>query len=101
MSKIYFAADHAGFDLKNAVVEHAKTLGYDVQGLGALALDSEDDYPDFVTSCAKKVAVDSESRGILGGGSGEGEAMCANRVKGARAAVFYGRKPVTAALDIE
>jgi ribose 5-phosphate isomerase B len=48
-----------------------------------------DDYPDFIFPCAKAVAIDSESRGIILGGSGQGEAMAANRIKGARAAVFY------------
>lgn len=101
MPKVYFAADHAGYALKNALVEHVRSLGYDVEDTGALALDKEDDYPDFVTPCARKVASDPGSFGIIVGGSGQGEAMSANRIPGARAAVFYGPMPVTESLDIE
>ena len=100
-TKIYLASDHAGFRLKSALLEHLPLLGYDTQDLGAFALDSEDDYPDFVTPLAERVANESESFGIILGGSGQGEAMCANRVKGIRAAVFYGKMPVTLELDRE
>lgn len=101
MPKIYFAADHAGFALKQALLEHVRTLGYDVEDLGAFSEDTEDDYPDYVTPLAEKVASEEGARGIIVAGSGQGEAMCANRVKGVRAAVFYGPMRVTAALDIE
>jgi len=56
---------------------------------GAHEYDALDDYPDYIFPCAKAVASDLESRGIILGGSGQGEAMAANRVKGVRAAVFY------------
>jgi ribose 5-phosphate isomerase B len=101
MAKIFIASDHAGYALKNALVEHVRTLGYEVEDMGAHTLDPEDDYPDLMTPLARKVALEPESRGIIIGGSGQGEAMCANRVPGVRAAVFYGRRKVTAALDIE
>ncbi len=101
MLKIYFAADHAGFDLKNALVEHVRTLGYEVEDMGASTLDAADDYPDFITPCAERVAAERGTFGILIGGSGQGEAMAANRVAGVRAAVFYGPMQVTAALDVE
>lgn len=99
--KIFIAADHAGFALKNALVEHIRTLGYEVDDLGAATINPDDDYPDYMTLVAKRVASEPESRGILVGGSGQGEAMCANRVSGVRAAVFYGPREVTVALDIE
>ncbi|MEK7179552.1 MAG: RpiB/LacA/LacB family sugar-phosphate isomerase [Patescibacteria group bacterium] len=99
--KIYIAADHAGFALKNALTEHIRTLGYEVEDMGALSLDKDDDYPDFMMPLAKRVADEVSARGIIVGGSGQGEAMCANRVPGIRAAVFYGPMRVTAALDIE
>jgi ribose 5-phosphate isomerase B len=101
MSKIFVASDHAGFALKNALTEHVRTLGYEVEDVGAHTLDPEDDYPDFVTPLAKKVAASPDARGIVVAGSGQGEAMCANRILGVRAAVFYGPMRVTAALDIE
>ena len=101
MSKLFIAADHAGFALKNALVEHIRTLGYDLEDLGAHTLDPEDDYPDYVTPLAKRVADELDARGIIIGGSGQGEAMCANRIPGVRAAVFYGEMKVTSALDIE
>jgi ribose 5-phosphate isomerase B len=90
MPKVYFASDHAGFALKNALVEHVGILGYEVEDLGPLTLDLEDDYPDFVTPCAERVASENGSFGIVLGKSGQGEAMVANRIKGIRAAVYYG-----------
>lgn len=107
MLKVYFAADHAGFDLKNALVAHVRTLGYDAEDLGAFTLNPDDDYPDFVTPCAKRVAEENArdggavARAIVIGGSGQGEAMAANRVPGVRAAIFYGPMPVTKSLDID
>jgi len=88
--KVYFASEHAGFALKNALVEHVRTLGYDVEDLGAATLNPEDDYPDYITPLAERVAAEPSAFGIVLGKSGQGEAMAANRVKGARAAVYYG-----------
>lgn len=84
------ASDHAGFALKCVLLAHVIQLGYDVEDLGAPAFDPEDDYPDYVTPLAKRVAEEPNARGVVLGGSGEGEAMCANRVQGVRAVVFYG-----------
>jgi ribose 5-phosphate isomerase B len=98
---IYLASDHAGFRLKSALVEHLPLFGYAVEDCGAFELDPEDDYPDFITPLAEKVAANPGSFGIICGGSGQGEAMAANRVRGIRAAVFYGQMRVTDALDRE
>lgn len=87
--KIHLATDHAGLELKNIIKEHLKENGHDVTDHGAHEYDALDDYPDFIFPCAKSVAADPESRGIILGGSGQGEAMTANRIKGVRAAVFY------------
>ncbi len=87
--KIHLATDHAGLDLKNAIKAYLIQNSHDVTDHGAHEYDAQDDYPDFIFPCAKAVALDSESRGIILGGSGQGEAMAANRVKGVRAAVFY------------
>lgn len=99
--KVFLASDHAGFALKNALVEHIRTLGYEVEDMGAFSQEPEDDYPDYMTPLAKRVTGEPAARGILVGGSGQGEAMCANRIPGVRAAVFYGPMRVTSALDIE
>ncbi len=88
--KIYFAGDHAFFSLKNNLLAYVQELGHEVEDLGPYEEDSADDYPDFVTPCAERVAREEGSVAIIGGGSGQGEVMCANRVKGARAALFYG-----------
>ena len=87
--KIHLATDHAGLELKNIIKEHLKNQGHDVIDHGAHEYDALDDYPDFIFPCAKAVADDPKSRGIILGGSGQGEAMTANRVKGVRAVVFY------------
>jgi len=87
---IHLAADHAGYSLKETVKEYLKDQGYEVQDHGAFEFDENDDYPDFIFPCVQMVSRDKESRGIIFGGSGQGEAMAANRVKGIRAAVYYG-----------
>ena len=88
--KIYFASDHAGFELKNELVEYVRALGYEVEDMGARVFDKDDDYPDFITPLAKRVAEDAGSFGIIIGYSGQGEAMAANRIPSIRAAVFDG-----------
>ena len=87
--KIHLATDHAGLELKDKIKQHLIELGHDVIDHGAYEYDALDDYPDFIFPCAKAVAKDSKSRGIILGGSGQGEAMAANRIEGVRAAVFY------------
>ena len=89
--KVYFAADHGGFALKEVLKPFVESLGYEVEDCGAFSLDMNDDYPTFVIPAARKVAEDPEnSRGIVIGGSGQGEAFAANRVKRVRAVVYYG-----------
>ena len=87
--KILLASDHAGFELKEFLSNHLIQLGYNVEDCGAYEMDSTDDYPDFIIPAARKVASDPDSRGIIMGGSGQGEAITANRIKGVRAAVYY------------
>ena len=88
--RIYIGTDHAGFELKENLLPFLRAHGHDVEDFGAKKFEALDDYPDFIRPVAEAVAKDPESRGIILGGSGQGEAMCANRVKGARAAVYYG-----------
>ncbi|MBX9906866.1 RpiB/LacA/LacB family sugar-phosphate isomerase [Patescibacteria group bacterium] len=89
---IIFAADHAGYELKNALLAYVRDeLGYEVFDCGAHIMDDTDDYTTFVGRAADMVSKNTEhSRAIILGGSGQGEAIYANRFKGVRAAVFYG-----------
>jgi len=86
---IHIATDHAGLELKEKVKSYLSKLNYKVVDHGAYEYDALDDYPDFIFPCAEAVSNDSNSKGIILGGSGQGEAMAANRVTGVRAAVFY------------
>ncbi len=90
--RIIFAADHAGFELKEALKAYVQAeLALEIEDVGAEALDPEDDFPLYISRAAEMVARDPENtRAIVLGGSGQGEAMCANRLSGVRAAVFYG-----------
>lgn len=91
MQKVFLASDHAGFALKEALYTYISTFeGYQPEDMGAFTLDENDDYPDFITPCAERVAHEPGSLAIILGGSGQGEAMAANRVPGVRAAVYYG-----------
>ena len=87
---IYIASDHAGFKLKKELLLYIGELGHKVEDCGAYAYDEGDDYPDFTFIAAKHVSENPENRAILLGGSGQGEAMVANRFKNVRAAVYYG-----------
>jgi len=89
--KIYFATDHAGFELKNSLIEFVRDeLGYEVEDLGAHELNPTDDYTDFVGVAAKRVNEEEGTRAIILGGSGQGEAIVANRFPNVRAIVWYG-----------
>lgn len=88
--KIHLATDHAGFEHKEYLKAHLLEKGYQVVDHGPTKLDENDDYPDFITPCAKAISISLEDKAVIFGGSGEGEAMCANRIKGVRAVVYYG-----------
>ena len=85
---IVLATDHAGFELKEYVKKFLIKKGYDIKDFGALEYDGLDDYPDFILPAAKYISK-HKLIGIIFGGSGQGEAMAANRINGIRAAVFY------------
>ncbi|MDD5415643.1 MAG: RpiB/LacA/LacB family sugar-phosphate isomerase [Candidatus Daviesbacteria bacterium] len=87
---IYLATDHAGFELKEKIKEFLKKAGYEVEDFGANTFDPEDDYPDFISKAAEAVSKNPSSRAIILGGSGQGEAMVANKFPNVRAAVYYG-----------
>ena len=88
--KIYFAGDHAGFDMKEKLIDFVRSLGHEAEDLGPFEPKAGDDYPDFVIPLAKKVAgkPSTEVRGVVVAGSGQGEIIAVNRIKGARAALF-------------
>jgi ribose 5-phosphate isomerase B len=88
--KIYIGADHAGYELKEKLKIYLEELKHEVIDKGAFSFDPNDDYPDFIRPVAEAVASESGTFGIVLGGSGEGEAMDANRVEGARACEYYG-----------
>ncbi|MDO4929055.1 MAG: ribose-5-phosphate isomerase [Corynebacterium sp.] len=87
--RVYLGADHAGFDLKNAIAEHLQQQGVEVIDCGAHTYDAEDDYPAFCIEAAARVVADPGSLGIVLGGSGNGEQIAANKVKGARCALAW------------
>lgn len=89
--KIYFATDHAGFELKEKIIAYVQTLGHEVVDCGALELNPGDDYPEFIRPASHAVSQSPhDTRAIIFGGSGQGEAMTANRFSNVRATVFYG-----------
>lgn len=89
--RIHIATDHAGFEEKNAIVSYLKDNGYDVVDHGAHEYDAEDDYPTMCIACAEAVSKEQGSLGIVIGGSGNGEQIAANKVKGIRAALVWNK----------
>ncbi len=92
--KIYVGADHAGFELKAALIEALREKDYIVEDCGAHLYEADDDYPPIIQNTIKRFLVDvkenADSRAIVIGASGQGEAMVANRFSGIRCALFYG-----------
>lgn len=87
--RIYLGADHAGFEMKNIISAHLEAAGHEVIDCGAHTYDPADDYPAFCIEAASRTVNDPGSLGIVLGGSGNGEQMAANKVKGVRAALAY------------
>ena len=87
--RVYVGSDHAGFELKQHLVEHLQQSGHDVVDVGPHQYDAEDDYPPFCLDAARKVVADPGSLGIVIGGSGNGEQIAANKVPGVRAALAW------------
>ncbi len=99
--KVYLASDHAGFELKEKVKTFLQEGGYQIEDCGAESFSSNDDYPDFIAKAAKEVSEDPEnSRGIIFGGSGQAEAMVANKFKNVRCALFYAAVAPNGAADV-
>ena len=87
--KIHLGCDHAGFELKEKVSAHLKNNGHEVIDHGANKYDALDDYPVFCFLAAQSAAKDPNSLAIVIGGSGNGEQIAANKIKGVRAALAW------------
>lgn len=91
--KIHIATDHAGLEFKEIIKNHLADQGYEVVDHGAYQPNPDDDYPDFIIAAAEATAADSaagiETLGVIFGGSGNGEQIAANKVKGIRAALVW------------
>lgn len=88
--KIFLASDHTGYNVKEKVKHYLQDKAYDIVDCGAYTLDPQDDYPQFMHKAAQGVSENPiEYRGVLFGGSGQGEAMVANKSTGVRCALIY------------
>ncbi len=87
---IHLATDHAGFEMKEFLKEALLELGHEVIDHGAFQYEKDDDYPDYIKLAAEEVSLDPENnKAIIFGGSGQGEAIVANRFQNVRAVVYY------------
>ncbi|WP_242893685.1 ribose-5-phosphate isomerase [Actinomadura litoris] len=87
--RVFLGTDHAGYELKEHLVSWLKANGYEPVDCGAFEYDAVDDYPPFVLRAAQRTAAEPGTLGIVLGGSGNGEAIAANKVKGVRAALVW------------
>lgn len=97
--RIHIAADHAAFEAKNALADFLRSNGHDVVDHGAHVYDAEDDYPAFCFAAAEAVVAEPGSLGVVMGGSGNGEQIAANKVKGIRAALAWSVQTATLARE--
>jgi ribose 5-phosphate isomerase B len=87
--RVYIGSDHAGFELKAVLAGHVAGLGHEVVDCGAHTLDPNDDYPPPCITAAARTVADPGALGIVIGGSGNGEQIAANKVRGVRAALVW------------
>mgnify|MGYP000960371789 FL=1 len=87
--RIHIGSDHAGLEFKAKIIAHLQSQGHQVTDHGPHSFDPLDDYPEFCIPAALATAKDPGSFGIVLGGSGNGEQMAANKVKGVRAALVW------------
>jgi ribose 5-phosphate isomerase B len=87
--RVYLGSDHAGYELKQSIIEHLKKTGHEPIDCGAYGYDAADDYPAFCIAAAQRTVDDPESLGIVLGGSGNGEQIAANKVPGVRCALAW------------
>jgi ribose 5-phosphate isomerase B len=87
--RIGIATDHGGFDLKEELLKQLREAGHEVVDFGAHGLNQGDDYPDYVVPLAEAVAAEKVDRGVAICGSGVGASVCANKIRGIRAALIH------------
>jgi len=87
--RVHLGTDHAGLDLKQHLISWLRDHGHEPVDHGAFAYDAGDDYPVFCLRAAEAVVADPGSLGVVIGGSGNGEQIAANKVKGVRAALAW------------
>ena len=87
--RIGIATDHGGFSLKEELVKQLREAGHEVVDFGAHRLNQGDDYPDYVVPLAEAVAAQKVDRGVAICGSGVGASVCANKIRGVRAALIH------------
>jgi ribose 5-phosphate isomerase B len=87
--RVYLGSDHAGFELKASLIEHVRSLGHEAVDCGAHTFDPEDDYPAPCITTGNRVVADPGSLAVVIGGSGNGEQIAANKVRGVRAALVW------------
>jgi ribose 5-phosphate isomerase B len=87
--RIGIATDHGGFNLKEELVKQLREAGHEVVDFGAHRLNQGDDYPDYVVPLAEAVAAQKVDRGVAICGSGVGASVCANKIRGVRAALIH------------
>jgi ribose 5-phosphate isomerase B len=87
--RVYLGSDHAGFALKGRLIAHLGELGHETVDCGPSTYDEDDDYPPYCLLVGTRVVADPGSLGIVIGGSGNGEAIAANKVRGVRCALAF------------
>ena len=87
--RVFLGSDHAGFELKARLVAHLAELGYEPVDCGVLSFDPEDDYPPPCIAAATRAVAEPGSLAVVIGGSGNGEQIAANKVRGVRAALVW------------
>ena len=93
--RVHLGSDHAAFELKQAMLRHLKEHGHEPVDHGPVAYDADDDYPPFVLRAAAAAVAEPDSLGVVLGGSGNGEAIAANKVPGARCALAWSLETAT------
>ena len=93
--RVHLGSDHAGLELKQHLAKHLEATGHEIIDHGPHQYDPEDDYPPYCLRAGEAVVADPGSLGVVIGGSGNGEQIAANKVKGVRAALAWSLETAT------